>query len=157
MKKLWIAAAGCVLLLIAARESEALWVACDVTPAEPTVFERKFSVTAEPVESLQKIRVTVTPTGKKLLSPYLSGYLWMHDGEHFLGEIAVEEQRQGSSSSFSMKLDPKIARNSHFELQEGIYIWKKGETTRPSRDEPRGIRLMGGHMFRLKLGEFLKP
>jgi hypothetical protein len=157
MNKRWIAAVSCALLLVAARESQALWRLSDVTPAYPTVSDRTFTVNSEPAESLQKVRVTITPVGKKLLSPYLSGYVWLHDGERFLGEIAVEEQRKGESSVFSMKLEPKVARNSRFEVHESNYVWKKNQRTRPSRDEPRRELLMGGEHFRLDLGKFLAP
>lgn len=155
MKKFLIAGFGCALVLAAVRQAQALWTVADVTPAYPTVSERAFSVTSEPAESLRKVRITVKPVGKKLLSPFLSGYVWMHDGQRFLGEIPVEEQREGESSVFSMKLDPQVARNSHFEVQESTYIWKKGQTTRPSRNVPRSELPLGGQMFRLDLGKFL--
>jgi len=157
MNKGWIIVAAGAMLLAAARETQALWRLADVTPAYPTVSDRTFSVTTEPAESLQKVRVTITPVGKKLLSPHLSGYVWLHDGERFLGEIAVEEQRKGECSVFSMKLEPKVARNSRFEVHESNYVWKKNQRTRPSRDEPRRELLMGGEQFRLDLGKFLAP
>jgi len=155
MKSRWIAAAGCGVLLIASRQAQALWTVADVTPAYSTVSERAFSVTSEPVESLRKVRITVKPVGKKLLSPFLSGYVWMHDGQRFLGEIPVQEEREGESSVFSMKLDPQVARHSRFEVHESTYIWKKGQTTRPDRNVPRSELPLGGQMFRLDLGKFL--
>jgi hypothetical protein len=155
MKKSMIAAAGCVLVLFASRQAQALWTVADVTPAAPIASDRTFSVTSESAESLRKVRVTVKPLGKKPLSPLLSGYVWLHDGQRFLGEIAVEEQRAGESSVFSMTLDPDVARNSRFEVHEPTYIWKKGQTTRPDRNAPHSELPLGGQMFRLDLGKFL--
>lgn len=157
MKKFWIAAAGGALLLLTARESQALWRLSEVTPAAPVSSDRAFSVTTGPLEALQQVRITVQPVGKKRLSPYLSGRVLLFDGQRFLGEIEVEEQRVGESSVFALKLDPQVARHSRFEVYESTYLWKKGQTTRPDRNAPRTeLRPLGGDHFRLDLGKFLE-
>lgn len=157
MKKLLIVVAGCALLLAAARESQALWRLSEVTPAAPNSSDRSFSVTTEPAEGLQRVRITVKPLGTKPLSPYLSGQVKLFDGQRFLGEIEVEEQRVGESSVFSFKLDPLVARHSHFEVSESTYLWKKGQTTRPDRNAPRTELIpLGGEQFHLDLGKFIE-
>jgi hypothetical protein len=155
VKRSLIAVAGCALALLLGREAQALWVLTDVTPGSPNVGERSFRVTAEPDEGGQRVRIQITPAEKLPLSPYLSGHLWMHDGERFLGEIPVEEDRKGEASVFSMKLAPQVARNSHFEIYETRYPWKKGQTKRPARVDPPRLELMGGTIYRLELGKFL--
>lgn len=157
MKKSLIALTGCALALLLGREAWALWALTEVTPALPNTGERSFRVTTEPDEGVQRVRIRITPAEKRPLSPYLSGHLWMHDGERFLGEVGVEEDRDGEASVFSMKLAPQVARNSHFEIYETRYPWKKGQTKRPTRVEPRRLELMGGTIYRLDLGKFLAP
>jgi hypothetical protein len=160
MKKLLIIAAGCALLLATARESQALWQLSEVTPTAPISSNRIFSVTTKPTDkpsgAFLQVRITVKPEGKELLSPYLSGHVTLSDGQRVLGEIDVDEERVGESSVFSLKLDPEIARHSHFELSEPIYLWKKGQTTRPDRYAPlTELRLPGGKQFHLDLGKFI--
>jgi hypothetical protein len=157
VKKSLVAVAGCALALFLGRGAWALWALTEVTPASPKVGDRSFRVTAEPDEGVQRVRIRITPAEKHPLSPYLSGQLWMHDGERFLGEIRVEEDRDGEASVFSMKLAPPVARNSHFEIYETRYPWKKGQTKRLTRVEPPRLELMGGTVYRLDLGKFLAP
>lgn len=162
MKKPLTAVTACALALLLGREAQALWVLTEVTPGIANQGERRFAVTAEPAENGQRVRIRISPAEKRPLSPNVSGHLWMHDGEHFLGEVQVEEQRDGEASVFSMKLAPQVAHNSHFEIYETRYPYKKGQTKRaprvdPSRADPSRLELWGGTVYRLDLEKFLAP
>jgi hypothetical protein len=130
-------AVACALLLGAARQTQALWSITEVSPGNTTAGSRTFSVSAEPDDGLQQVRVTVTPVERKPHWPLLSGIVQLRSGERSLGEIDVKEQRNGESSVFTMRLAPEVARNSRFQVYES-----------------QGLE---GQMFRLDLGKFLAP
>ena len=151
--------AAAALLLVAVAPAHALWRQMEVTRKYPVADDHAFTVTSKPDEGGRlKVEITVKPEGKKPLSPFSTGLLWLHDGQRLLGEVPVQETREKGALRYSFKIDPKLVESSRFELSESFAVPVSPKGSRFGFAVKDGYeQIMGGQIFTMKLAEFLTP
>lgn len=138
------------------------WVEVQIVPKYLAQYDRSFEIKTKDVdEHWKQFEISVrAKAGKRMLSPFTSGYLALITSEEFAADVPVEVHQKGDRTAFWFRISRKALESSKFEIRE--QGWEpvydaKGQPTRDAVGKPIYEMTLGGQAFWLYLKDFAAP